>query len=418
MNINSSSHIVFYSHDREADQMLLRMLAKSGARITVVESALRLQEMLLERTTKILLIAAESLQASLNLYYCAFNEVQGKPICVHAIVALINRHEEQEAYDAFCGGLLDDYLVARPLYELHRPILICDHLLRKLGVMQQQQLQPVTEDSAAPTQNLHITKALATKAQLQSKIDHSIKFIEDSLDNAIAKIQLQQEVALNIELLRTVLGQMKSEEIRPELLRLQQKIIDILSEMVSDDQTLPSDEVAATDNATDHRTELDPLPDFPTAAGTGGMAGQQFNRLYNSVNTEQRVDTEIKNIRRILLVEDDQISLNLTFMTLKQFNVEVDTATCGRIAFSYMKNKKYDVVFMDIHLPDTNGLYVLDQVMRNSGTNQHTPFIMLTGNKNKNTVKEAIDRGAKGYLLKPLYRDSVAKIFEKFAIAT
>ena len=208
-----------------------------------------------------------------------------------------------------------------------------------------------------------------------------------------------------------MLGQLKSEEIRPELLRLQKKVIDILAAMIADDHRLPVHDITDPD-------DNDTLPDLPevAAAVPNVETSPQFNRLYNTVNVEKMVEAEIHNIRRVLLVEDDQISLNLTFMTLKSFGAEVDTATCGRVAFSYMKNKKYDFVFMDINLPDTNGLYVLDQIQRNSGLNQQTPFIMLTGNKNKNTVKEAIDRGAKGYLLKPLYKDSVAKIFEKYAM--
>ncbi|WP_164852293.1 response regulator [Rheinheimera riviphila] len=409
MNIDSSSHIVFYSTDRESDQMLLRILAQSGARITLIETRYRLQVMLLEKSSKILIIAAENLQASLDLYYCVFNNVQGQDICPHAFVVLISRGEEQEAYDAFCGGLLDDYLVSRPLYEQHRPVIVCDHLIRKLGATVVHHPQSTEAALAVTTPNQQIAKALETKAQLRAKIEYSIRFIEQSLDDAIAKIQLQQEVALNFDLIRSVLGQIKSEEIRPELLRLQQKVIDILAVMIADDHRFPAEERPEHDLD----DTLPELPEFPSAAASVHTA-QPFNRLYNTINTDKLVESEIKNLRRVLLVEDDQISLNLTFMTLKSFGVEVDTATCGRIAFSYMKNKKYDFVFMDINLPDTNGLYVLDQIQRNSGINQQTPFIMLTGNKNKNTVKEAIDRGAKGYLLKPLYKDSVAKIFEKY----
>ncbi len=405
MNINSCSHIVFYTTDRESDQTLLRTLAQSGAKITLIETPYRLQVMLLEKSSKIIFIATENLQASLDLYYRAFNEVQGRNICLHAVVALISRNEEQEAYEAFCGGLLDDYLVARPLYEQHRPALICDHLIRKLGITPEHN-QPTSQIApTGPRPNQQIAKALETKALLRAKVEYSIRYIEQSLDDAIAKIQMQQEVALNFDLIRSVLGQIKSEEIRPELLRLQQKVIDILAVMIADDHRFPAEESIENDD--------DSLPEFPPDEDNPQSA-HQFNRLYHTINPEKQVETEIKNLRRVLLVEDDQISLNLTYMTLKSFGVEVDTATCGRIAFSYMKNKKYDFVFMDINLPDTNGLYVLDQIQRNSGINQQTPFIMLTGNKNKNTVKEAIDRGAKGYLLKPLYKDSVAKILEKF----
>ena len=402
MKLNSHSHVVFYTNERDSDQMLLRLLAQSGARISLIENSTQLQTLLTERSTKVLFLATENLQASLDLYYRAFNEVQNQTICQHAVVALICRHEEQDAYDAYCGGLLDDYLVARPLYELHRPVVICTHLFRQLGIVLSRHGHELNNEISLATTNRQISKGMKIKAQVRSDIEHTISFIEKSLDETLKKIQLQQDISLNFNLLRQTLAQIKSDEIRPELLRLQHKVIDILSVMIAEDQQTPK---AGADTDDDQLPELpDPVP-----------AAQQYNRLYQSVNTEKIVNTELKKIRRILLVEDDQISLNLTLMMLKQCGAEVDTATCGRIAFSYMKNKKYDFVFMDINLPDTNGLYVLDQIQRNVGTNQQTPFIMLTGNKNKDIVKQAIDRGAKGYLLKPLYKDAVEKIFDKFS---
>lgn len=402
MKLNSQSHVVFYTNERDSDQMLLRLLAQSGARISLIESATQLQMFLVERSTKVLFLATENLQASLDLYYRAFNEVQNQPICQHAVVALVCRHEEQDAYEAYCGGLLDDYLVARPLYELHRPVVICSHLFRKLGLVLNPHGQQQNDELSFAKTNRQISKGLKIKAQIKSDIEHTISFIETSLDEALKKIQLQQDISLNFSLLRQTLAQIKSDDIRPELLRLQQKVIDILSVMIAEDQQTAK---ASVDTDDDQLPELpDPVP-----------AASQYNRLYQTVNTEHIVNVELNKIRRILLVEDDQISLNLTLMMLKQCGAEVDTATCGRIAFSYMKNKKYDFVFMDINLPDTNGLYVLDQIQRNVGTNQQTPFIMLTGNKNKDVVKQAIERGAKGYLLKPLYKDAVEKIFEKFS---
>jgi AmiR/NasT family two-component response regulator len=41
---------------------------------------------------------------------------------------------------------------------------------------------------------------------------------------------------------------------------------------------------------------------------------------------------------------------------------------------------------------------------------------MLTGNKNKSSVQQAIAAGAKGYIIKPLYKDSIIKLFRKYDI--
>jgi DNA-binding response OmpR family regulator len=66
-----------------------------------------------------------------------------------------------------------------------------------------------------------------------------------------------------------------------------------------------------------------------------------------------------------------------------------------------------------VSLPDTNGLYILGQMKQGNGKNVDTPLIMLTGNKNKQIVKKAIELGAKGYLIKPLTQGVVTKLFKE-----
>jgi AmiR/NasT family two-component response regulator len=68
---------------------------------------------------------------------------------------------------------------------------------------------------------------------------------------------------------------------------------------------------------------------------------------------------------------------------------------------------------MDINLPDTNGLFLVSQTQMQGHLNFKTPIIMLTGNKQKSTVEEALKNGAKGYVVKPLTSKTVKQIIEK-----
>lgn len=118
----------------------------------------------------------------------------------------------------------------------------------------------------------------------------------------------------------------------------------------------------------------------------------------------------------MLIVEDDHISLNLTIMLLRAFAIELDTSLSGRMALDLLSKKKYDVILMDINLPDTNGFYLIDHINKSNGINASTPIVMLTGNKNKSSVQQAVSVGAKGYIIKPLYKDSIVKLFKKYDI--
>jgi CheY-like chemotaxis protein len=125
---------------------------------------------------------------------------------------------------------------------------------------------------------------------------------------------------------------------------------------------------------------------------------------------------ERDTVPTVLVVEDDIISLQLTLKLLNSYNLKVDTANTGRKALAALIGQKYNLVLMDINLPDTNGIYIVDQTCNQEGLNKKTPIIMLSGNKDKATVSSAIQRGAKGYVLKPLYKESVVKLFTKYEL--
>ena len=69
---------------------------------------------------------------------------------------------------------------------------------------------------------------------------------------------------------------------------------------------------------------------------------------------------------------------------------------------------------MDVNLPDTNGIYIVGQANSEQSLNADTPIIMLSGDKHKATVTKAMQKGAKGYIIKPLQKSSFDRLIEKY----
>jgi CheY-like chemotaxis protein len=184
---------------------------------------------------------------------------------------------------------------------------------------------------------------------------------------------------------------------------LQSKALDLLSGLISDVENIAQETNKAAQS--DKSGQVHP----PTS----------FNKLYNASNADavkelDKVQEDNKSAAiNILLVEDDPISIHLTNLLLNKYKLNIRTVSSGRTALICLNNIRFDIVLLDVSLPDTNGLYILGQMKQGNGKNVDTPLIMLTGNKNKQIVKKAIELGAKGYLIKPLTQGVVAKLFKE-----
>lgn len=399
------SHIALYTNDRENDKLLMSVLISHYARLKVISSISSIGQQLTEPTAKVIMVASETFQECLSIYYQALDQVHEENVCEHSFVAVISRHDEKEAYEAFSSGIIDDYLVARPLYELHRPIVICSHLLKEMGLTmaQKEGLDFVYNNKYTDEVKDVIAKGVVRKNSLKLEFETSLMNIDKALDNAAEKIQHNQTVKLDLQKLNQTLSAIRSDDIRPELLKLQSKALNLLQQVVTD----ASGEEESLKKSKAQRQSHPQKKD---------ASAPSFNRLHNTNVNPKEIEIHIEQPPKILVVEDDNISLNLTIMLLNHYKLNIDTATTGRRAFAYLNSRQYDLVLMDINLPDTNGLYLLDQVTQGNGPNQDTPIIMLTGNKNRNTVKEAVEQGAKGYIIKPLYKKTVIKLFEKYKL--
>lgn len=397
------NHIVVFQTNADSDRIVIKTLTNHFKNITVVQTLKDLCRLLVNKTSKVFLITGESMSSTLTSYYRALDAVSEYKICDHRVVSLIPRQDEAEAYKAFRSGVIDDYLVARPVYEMHRVILICEHLLIQLGVavsLKSNNVEFLGQiANVTPEVILSMVKGLEKKSALRFEFENCILEIDRALDSATEKIQLNQIVELDITKLKETLAVIRSNEIRPELLKLQQKAMDLLKHALSTSHPEDSEpDVAHTDSI---------KPNSQNHA---------FNKLYQQdVNPDLSKDDQDK-VPAILVVEDDLMSLQLTQKLLNNYKVKVDVAKTGRKAFAALTSQRYDLILLDVNLPDTNGIYIVGQTSNGEGINSNTPIIMLSGSKDKATVSQAIKSGAKGYIIKPLYKDLISKLFTKYEL--
>lgn len=101
---------------------------------------------------------------------------------------------------------------------------------------------------------------------------------------------------------------------------------------------------------------------------------------------------------RILLVEDEEHIRDLVKLNLELEGYEVVSAVDGRKAIKYFHEQHFDLLILDIMLPEMDGFQILEQVRL---TNMEVPVIFLTAKDAANDRIMGLKKGADDYLTKP-----------------
>ena len=101
--------------------------------------------------------------------------------------------------------------------------------------------------------------------------------------------------------------------------------------------------------------------------------------------------------RKILIVDDEKLIVKGLKFTLEQDSMEVDVAYDGREALEKAKNNQYDIILLDVMLPELNGFEVCQQIRDFSDV----PIIMLTAKGDDMDKILGLEYGADDYITKP-----------------
>ncbi|HNQ16725.1 MAG TPA: response regulator [Candidatus Woesebacteria bacterium] len=106
------------------------------------------------------------------------------------------------------------------------------------------------------------------------------------------------------------------------------------------------------------------------------------------------------NQHKILLVDDDELIRDLYSEVLKDANFDVQSAKDGQEGFEMLKQGGYDVVLLDLIMPELDGVTVLRKLHDNPPGKPNKHIIVLTNLDFQPTLEEAMELGAESYLIK------------------
>jgi len=120
-------------------------------------------------------------------------------------------------------------------------------------------------------------------------------------------------------------------------------------------------------------------------------------------------DKKIKGTIKILLAEDNAANQKVALAILNQFGLSADVVSDGNQAVEALKNNLYDLVLMDVQMPETDGLQAA-RLIRNPESGAMDPFIpivALTANATREDRGKCMDAGMDDYISKPVDPDEL-----------
>lgn len=114
---------------------------------------------------------------------------------------------------------------------------------------------------------------------------------------------------------------------------------------------------------------------------------------------------------RILLVEDNPVNQKITTVILQRAGYVVDVIDSGRKALEAVARTSYDLVLMDVHMPEMDGLRAAELIRRNPGSSVSPPIVALTASAIEGDRERCLRSGMNDYIMKPVRaRELVAKV--------
>jgi len=115
--------------------------------------------------------------------------------------------------------------------------------------------------------------------------------------------------------------------------------------------------------------------------------------------------------KKVLIVEDEESNYELLKAMLRKKQIDVVWAQTGKEAIHFAGSLKFDLVLMDIKMPEMNGYETL-KILRNQGI--LTPVIAQTAYARLEDEHKAIEAGFDAYISKPIDRNKFDIIIDRY----
>ncbi len=146
--------------------------------------------------------------------------------------------------------------------------------------------------------------------------------------------------------------------------------------------------------------DLQPMGNYEQQLSAGDRDGQTGEYLY-----APEAD--------VLVVDDNSMNLKVAQNLLSLYGIKSDTADSGRKALEKIKQRSYDVIFLDHMMPEMDGIEVIREIRSASLVSEQTVIIALTANAIMGAKEMYISEGFNGYLTKPIESRELEKLLRK-----
>lgn len=157
--------------------------------------------------------------------------------------------------------------------------------------------------------------------------------------------------------------------------------------------------------------------------------GSQFSCIISFQSKEQDIDSSsdlnnkvartIAHSNRfnlsVLVVEDNLINQKISQIMLEQMGCRVDIAHCGNEALLKFK-KPYDLIFMDIGLPDMDGFEAVTRIRREEQPGKRVPIVAMTAHVFAHDRERCFDAGMDEVMAKPIVQEDLIKILRRWSV--
>jgi CheY-like chemotaxis protein len=122
---------------------------------------------------------------------------------------------------------------------------------------------------------------------------------------------------------------------------------------------------------------------------------------------------------RVLLAEDVPENQELVIELLRKWGYSVAVASNGRQAVEMFESEAFDLVLMDIQMPDMGGMEALDLIReKEKSTGGHTPVIALTAHAMKGDRERYLKAGMDGYVSKPIRAEELLQTIQRTVLSS
>lgn len=138
-----------------------------------------------------------------------------------------------------------------------------------------------------------------------------------------------------------------------------------------------------------------------------------------SVQTGPKLDPKLaaRLPLRVLLAEDNIINQKLALRILEKMGYVADVAADGLEALGALERQRYDIVFMDVQMPEMDGLEATRIIVQNYPAEKRPKIIAMTANALQGDRERCIEAGMDDYVSKPILVEEVQRVLERWGTA-